>query len=148
MSSFKGSYIYAVDSKGRISLPARLRKSLSPEANESFTITRGFEKCLFVYPLDEWTRLEQNLRALSPYDPHDRLFMRRLLENATESQLDGQARITIPQQLLGYAEIRDEVRIIGTLDKIELWNPQVYDEYIALQSESYEEIAAKVMRRV
>jgi MraZ protein len=101
-----------------------------------------------VYPLDEWTRLEQNLRALSPYDPHDRLFMRRLLENATESQLDGQARITIPQQLLGYAEIRDEVRIIGTLDKIELWNPQVYDEYIALQSESYEEIAAKVMRRV
>jgi MraZ protein len=145
MSSFKGSYTYAVDNKGRVNLPAHLRKYVSPEANETFIITRGFEKCLFVYPLDEWGKLEEKLRELSSYNPQDRLFMRVLLEYAKESQLDGQARITIPQQLIEYAGIRDEVRVIGVLEKIELWNPKIYEEYLTSQSESYETIAAKVM---
>lgn len=145
MSSFKGSYVYSVDNKGRINLPANLRKYVSPDANETFVVTRGFEKCLFVYPFDEWNKLEQRLRDLSAYNPQDRLFMRVLLEYAKESQLDGQARITIPQQLLEYAGIQNEVHIIGVLEKIELWNPKVYQEYITAQSESYESIAAKVM---
>jgi MraZ protein len=147
MSSFKGSYTYSVDNKGRVNLPANLRKYVSPEANETFVITRGFEKCLFVYPLDEWNKLEQHLRSLSSYNPQDRLFMRVLLEYAKESQLDGQARITIPQQLLDYAGIKNEVRIIGVLDKIELWHPKIYEEYLSSQSESYESIAARVMER-
>ena len=145
MSSFKGSFIYSVDNKGRLNLPANLRKYVSPDASETFVITRGFEKCLFVYPFDEWSKLEQRLRELSAYNPQDRLFMRVLLEYAKESQLDGQARITIPQQLVDYAGIKNEVRVIGVLEKIELWNPKVYDDYMATQSESYESIAAKVM---
>lgn len=145
MSSFKGSYTYSVDNKGRVNLPANLRKYVSPEANETFVITRGFEKCLFVYPQDEWNKLEQHLRELSSYNPQDRLFMRVLLEYAKESQLDGQARIAIPQQLLDYGGIQNEVRIIGVLDKIELWNPKVYEEYLSSQAESYESIAARVM---
>jgi len=146
MSSFKGSYMYAVDDKGRVNLPAKLRKYVSPEANETFVITRGFEKCLFVYPIDEWNKMEENLRNLSSYDPEHRRFIRSLLELASESQLDTQARLTIPQELREYASIQNEVRIIGTLDKIELWNPQEYGEYKNSQPESYESIAAKVMR--
>lgn len=146
MSSFKGSYMYAVDEKGRISLPAKLRKYVSPEANETFVITRGFEKCLFVYPADEWNKLEANLRGLSSYDPEHRRFIRTLLELASESQLDGQARLSIPQELREYANIENEVRVIGTLDKIEFWNPKVYDDYKDGHSEPYESIAAKVMR--
>ena len=64
MSSFKGSYAYSVDSKGRFNIPAKLRKYVSPDANDTFVITRGYEKCLFVYPLDEWARLEQSIRLL------------------------------------------------------------------------------------
>ena len=146
MSSFKGSYTYAVDDKGRVNLPAKLRKYVSPEANETFVVTRGFEKCLFVYPIDEWNKLEHNLRNLSSYDPEHRRFIRALLELASESQLDAQARLSIPQELREYANIESEVRIIGTLDKIELWNPKVYDDYRNNQQEPYENIAAKVMR--
>lgn len=138
--------MYAVDDKGRVNLPAKLRKYVSPEANETFVITRGFEKCLFVYPIDEWNKMEENLRNLSSYDPEHRRFIRSLLELASESQLDTQARLTIPQELREYASIQNEVRIIGTLDKIELWNPQEYGEYKNSQPESYESIAAKVMR--
>ena len=146
MSSFKGSYTYSVDEKGRVNLPAKLRKYVSPESNDTFVITRGFEKCLFVYPVDEWNKLEQNLRSLSSYDPEHRRFIRALLELASESQLDGQARLSIPQELREYASIESEVRIIGTLDKIELWDPKIYEEYKKNQPEPYESIAAKVMR--
>ncbi|HMD14470.1 MAG TPA: division/cell wall cluster transcriptional repressor MraZ [Bacteroidota bacterium] len=146
MSSFKGSYTYSVDDKGRINLPAKLRKYVSPEANETFVVTRGFEQCLYVYPVDEWNKLEQNLRNLSNYDAEHRRFVRTLLELASEGQLDGQSRLSIPQELREYANIREDVRIIGTLDKIELWNPKIYEEYKRSQSEPYESIAAKVMR--
>ncbi len=146
MSSFKGSYMYAVDEKGRVNLPAKLRKYVSPDANDTFVITRGFEKCLFIYPVDEWNKLEENLRNLSSYDPEHRRFIRTLLELASESQLDGQARLSIPQELREYANIQDQVRVIGTLDKIELWNPSVYEEYRNGQPESYESIAARVMK--
>ncbi len=146
MSSFKGSYMYAVDDKGRVSLPAKLKKYVSPEANETFVITRGFEKCLFVYPVDEWNKLEATLRNLSNYDPEHRLFIRSMLELASESTLDGQSRLSIPQELREYASIKDEARIIGTLDKIELWNPQIYEDYKNSQPESYETIASRVMK--
>ena len=146
MSSFKGSYSYSVDNKGRVNLPSKLRKYVSPEANDTFIVTRGFEKCLFIYPSDEWNKLEQRLRVLSSYDPEHRYFMRSLLELAWESQLDSQARLFIPQELREYAEIANEVRIIGTLDKIEVWSPVVYDEYKKNQTETYDSIAAKVMK--
>jgi MraZ protein len=147
MSSFRGSYSYSVDSKGRVNLPAKLRKNVSPEANDSFIITRGFEKCLFVYPSDEWNKLEQNLRVLSTYNPEHRLFLRSLLDLVFECQLDSQARIFIPQELRDYAGIDGEVRIIGVLDKIEIWNPKIYQEYMASQTDTYETIAAKVMKQ-
>jgi len=146
MSSFKGSYMYSVDDKGRVSLPAKLRKYVSPDANDTFVVTRGFEQCLFVFPIDEWNKLESNLRGLSPYDPEHRRFIRAILELAQESQLDTQQRISIPPELRDYADIQNEVRIIGTLDKIELWNPKIYEEYKISQPESYENIAAKIMQ--
>ncbi len=146
MSSFKGSYSYSVDSKGRINIPAKLRKYVSPDANDTFVINRGFEKCLFVYPLDEWNKLEQSIRGLSPSDSKHRFFTRTLLQYATESQLDGQARIIIPQQLLQFAGIKDEVLILGVLERIEVWNPKFYEEYLKSQAEDYETVAEMVLK--
>ncbi len=146
MSSFKGSYSYSVDSKGRINIPAKLRKYVSPDANDTFVITRGFEKCLFVYPLDEWNKLEQSIRGLSPSDSKHRFFTRTLLQYATESQLDGQARVIIPQQLLQFVGIKDEVLILGVLERIEVWNPKFYEEYLKSQAEDYETVAEMVLK--
>ena len=145
LSSFKGSYSYSVDSKGRINIPAKLRKYVSPDANDTFIVTRGFEKCLFVFPADEWAKVEKDLRALSQYNPEHRAFIRTILELAFEDTLDSQARISLPQELRAYASIEGEVRIIGALEKIEIWSPAVYDEYKKGLADSYEAIAAKVM---
>ena len=146
MSSFKGSYLYAVDSKGRVNLPVKLRKHISSEVNDAFVVTRGFDKCLFVYPMDEWNKFERGLKNLSPYDPDHRRFSRIMLDPATECSLDAQARLTIPPELRTYAEIKNEVRIIGILERIELWNPAIYEDYKNSSQESYESIAARVMR--
>jgi MraZ protein len=147
MSSFKGSYAYSVDSKGRINIPAKLRKYVSPDANDTFIITRGYEQCLFVYPLDEWNKLEQSIRELTTTNPKHRFFMRTLLEKATESQLDGQSRITIPKELLQFAAIENEVLILGVLERIEVWDPKVYQEYQKAQAESYENVAQTVLQK-
>ena len=147
MSSFKGSYAYSVDSKGRINIPAKLRKYVSPEANDTFVITRGYEKCLSVYPLDEWNKLEEAIRQLSSTNPKHRFFARTLLESATESQLDAQSRITIPKELLQFAAIENEVLILGVLERIEVWNPKEYKNYRSGQDESYENVAQTVLQK-
>ena len=147
MSAFKGSYEYSVDNKGRINIPAKLKKYVSPEANDSFTVTRGFEKCLYVYPKDEWEKLEDSIRDLSPTNAQHRFFMRMLLQQAVESQLDGQSRITIPKDLLQFASIESEVLILGVLEHIEVWNPGEYKKYLATQKNSYEDVAQTVLQK-
>lgn len=147
MSSFKGSYGYSVDTKGRINIPAKLRKYVSPEANDTFVITRGYEQCLFVYPLDEWSGLEQSIRQLSPSNTQHRFFTRALLQHAIESQLDGQSRLTIPKELLQFARIQDQVLVLGVMERIELWNPSIHQEYVNSQVDSYESIAQKVFQK-
>jgi MraZ protein len=147
MSSFKGSYEYSVDAKGRVNIPAKLRKYVSPEANETFVITRGYERCLFLYPLDEWGVLEQSIRQLTSSNAQHRLFTRTLLQYATECPLDAQSRISVPKELLQFAGLEDQVLILGVLEHIEIWNPNTHEEYLNSQTESYESIAQKVFQR-
>jgi MraZ protein len=145
MSSFKGTYRFSVDSKGRVNIPSKLRKSLSDEIKDYFVVTRGFDKCVYVFPLDEWAKTEEELQKLSDYDSDDRLFSRLMYENATDVQLDSQARIVIPVELRQHANIEGDILIIGNRNKIELWNPKVYEDYKTKQTESYESVAGKVM---
>lgn len=147
MSSFKGRYSYSVDNKGRIALPAKLRKNVSPTANDTFIITRGFEQCLFVYPQDEWQKVEEAVRGLSPSNPQHRFFVRTLLQWATDVQLDGQARITTPQDLLKFAGIENEVLILGVMERVEIWNPKIYEQYMNNQPATYETVAESVLRQ-
>lgn len=142
---FSGSFLYSLDSKNRLSIPAKLRKNLQPESKDSFVITQGFEKCLDLYPQDEWQNIAQRLRQLNPFDPDQRKFIRTFLQYATDVEMDTQARIIIPQTHIHLASIEKEVFILGTMDKIELWNPKVYDDYSAGTPGNYEQLAAKVM---
>lgn len=142
---FRGQFKYSVDSKGRISIPAKLRKHITAEANDSFVMTQGTATCIDIYPLDQWQLFEQKLLKLNPFDPQDSKFIRMISQHATEDTWDSQSRILIPKNLLEYAKIEKEVLILGALKKIEVWNPKVYEEYINQSPETYEEIAAKVM---
>lgn len=147
MSSFKGSFNYTVDSKGRINIPAKMRKNLSPDANESFVITRGFENCIFVYPNDEWAKREAELAKLQQTNRDDRLFTRLLLQYAADVELDGQHRIVLTKELMEYAKISGDVLILGVFDRIEVWNPEEYKKYLEAQSKDYVTVAENVFEK-
>lgn len=142
---FIGQHTYSIDSKGRISIPAKLRKQIPPEANDTIVMTRGLSKCIALYPLDEWKRIEENLLKLNEFQPDEVRFIRMFTQYATEDVMDSQSRILIPPLLIEYAQIEKEVLIIGALKTIEVWNPKLYDDYQKQSQLTYEEIAAKVM---
>jgi MraZ protein len=146
MSSFKGSFTYTVDSKGRINIPAKMRKNLSPEANNSFVITRGYEQCIFLYPHDEWLKMENEIRKLQQTDPQHRFFTRMLMQYATDAELDGQSRIILPKELVHFANIENDVFILGAFERIEVWNPALFEQYLNSQQEDYNNVAAKVFK--
>ncbi len=142
---FKGQFSYSIDSKGRISIPAKLRKHVTAEANDTFVMTQGTAACIDIYPLDQWQQFEEKLLKLNPFNPMEAKFIRMIMQHASDDTLDAQSRILIPQNLIEYAKIDKEVLILGALKKIEVWNPQVYEEYLKQSDETYESIAAKVM---
>lgn len=144
---FIGSFTYSIDSKNRISIPAKLRKYLLPESNNTFFITRGIEKCIDLYPQNQWNELVEKLIKLNQFNKQDAMFTRIFLQKATEDTLDSQYRLLLPTNLIEYAEIEKEVFILGAVSKIEIWNPAVYDKYLEEQAQSFEEVAEKVMTR-
>ncbi|CAM3208866.1 division/cell wall cluster transcriptional repressor MraZ [Rhodothermus bifroesti] len=145
MAGFKGQAEYAVDEKGRVAIPAKMRAVLKPEAKGTFVVTRGFERCIFAYPLDRWAHMEAQMMSLNLYHREVRDFVRLILRWAEEVVLDKQGRIVLPKPLMEYADITDRALIIGALDHIEIWNPVVFDQYVNAQPADYETLAEQVM---
>ena len=147
MASFKGTYDYTVDTKGRVNIPARFRRTLPAGDKKTFVITRGADGCIDVWPLHEWADREAKLKSLSGNQKDHRLMVRLLLQDASESQFDSQGRISIPPPLLDKAKIGKDVKILGALDHIELWNPDTYDSYLRDNAESYETVIERIALR-
>ena len=98
--------------------------------------------------MDTWKELAaEHLNKLNQFDPKEAMFIRMFLQEAAEDNLDSQSRLLIPKSLIEYAEIKNEVFILGAVKKIEVWNPDVYESYIKENLQSYEEIAKDVMKR-
>lgn len=128
MPSFKGQYEHSVDSKGRVAFPAKLRKALSPEANEGFTIIRGLESCLYLYPNDEWEKVESKLYKVNSFKKRERTVIRNILRHAEDLVLDKQNRISLPGTLADFSNIGSSVVFIGMGKYIEIWNPENLDK--------------------
>lgn len=145
MASFKGQAAFSVDNKGRVAIPAKMRGALSPSAKNTFTMTRGFERCVFLYPLDAWEKMEGEIAGLNMYSRQSRDFVRTILMWADEVALDAQGRIPLSRPLMDFAGITERALIIGALDHIEIWDPDVFASYLEQQPADYETLAERVM---
>lgn len=145
MAAFKGQAEYSVDSKGRLAIPAKMRSALNPEAKSTFTLTRGFEKSIFAYSLDHWERVEEELSDLNMYRKEARNLVRMVMMWAEEVSLDAQGRISLPKTLMDFAGIKDRALVIGSLNKIEIWDPETFTRHLDDQEEGYEQLAERVM---
>lgn len=144
MAFFKGQETYSIDNKGRVNIPVKMRKSISPEANDTFAITRGLDKCITAYPIDEWKRYEEKFADLNQYDEKNRYFLRMLLMWSEEVSLDAQQRISLSRKLMDFAGIDGKVMIVGMGDHIEFWNPDEFELYLTRYDDSYEKVAEQV----
>ena len=126
--SFTGEYNNSLDEKNRLNIPAKFRKTLDPVNDRTFVLTRGFDQCLLLYPLNEWQEVETQLSQLSSIRSRDRDFVRSITRHAIPVQFDGQGRIQIPEALIIFSGIQKDVNVIGMIKKIELWDPAVLNE--------------------
>jgi MraZ protein len=148
MTIFHGEYECRIDDKGRIILPAGLKKQLSPETQDKFIINRGFENCLTMYPLNEWTEISKEVNQLNLFIKDNRIFARNFNRGATELQLDTSNRVLIPKTLLDYARIQKDLILSAYSNRIEVWAKEEYEEHLKMSDEEYSNLAEKVMGRL
>lgn len=145
MAFFKGQEIYSIDNKGRVNIPSKMRKAMSPDADDTFVVTRGTDNCIYAYPLDEWKKYEERLQSLDQHDEENRLFLRMVLMWSEEVKMDAQQRISLPKKLTDHAKIEKAVAIVGMVDRIEFWDPARFEDYMSGAAATYEDVAKKVM---
>jgi MraZ protein len=146
--SFTGEFCNSIDQKNRLSIPAKFRNSLDQENDKIFVLSKGFDECLFLYPLEEWKIVEEQLSSLSSIRDKNRNFIRKITRHANYVRYDSQGRIAIPEILLNYANISKEALIIGVVKKIEIWDKKTLLNYENqknfLSDEDFEELANKI----
>ena len=127
---FMGEYSPALDDKGRVAIPVKLRKAFGEEnLIEKLLVTHGFDRCLMAFRENEWDVFVEKLMKLPQSDPKNRMAVRFIVGGASECELDKQGRMLIPSNLLKYADIKSDLVILGLSDKIEIWSKDVYENY-------------------
>ena len=145
MANLLGEYKCRRDDKSRILVPAALLRQIAPEAEQKFVINRGFERCLVLYPMDEWIQISDEFRKLNLYRKKDREFMRYFQRGATELALDGNNRLLLPKTLLGYAGIDKDIILFAYSNRIEVWDAETYRNLLTDEPDDFANLAEEVM---
>ena len=142
---FYGEFEHSIDRKGRLILPAKFREVAKNQFVEKFFLTRGLDKCLFMFSEEEWRSQENKFKTMSFTKQQPRIFNRLFFSGAVEVSFDKQGRILLPQYLKDFAEIKKEVVIVGVSSRVEIWAKNLWHDFYANNRQSFEEIAEKLM---
>jgi MraZ protein len=130
LPAFSGKYYYTVDPKGRIIIPAPFREIITSNYSAKLFITNApFDKCLHIYPMEEWNKLQEQVRTKPRSDQAIRFFLRRVIASAIETEMDRQGRVLIPVSLREDASINSNIVMAGQIDRIELWDRSEWDTW-------------------
>ena len=137
---FIGEYQHNIDLKGRVAVPAKFRNKLSGGA----IVTRGLDKCLFLFSTEEWEKLAVKIINLPLTQANSRAFARLMLAGASDCEIDTQGRILIPDYLRKYAGLEKEVVVAGLYNRAEIWERASWNKYKTETEERSEEIAERM----
>ena len=132
-----GEFHQNLDDKNRLIIPSKFRYELGSK----FIVTRGIEKCLFVYPVDEWKKIIEKLNTLPFTNKDARTFMRMFLSGATECELDNNGRVQITGPLMNYASLNKECVVIGVGDRLEIWDQDMFNNFFNDNIENFSDVA-------
>ncbi len=137
---FIGEHQHSLDDKGRLIIPSKFREDLGAE----FVMTKGLDSCLFVYPKNEWSVIEDKLKSLPLTNKDARAFVRFFFSGATECALDKQGRVLIPNNLREHSKLDKDAVVIGVSTRIEIWSKEEWTSYTEDDNLSYDAIAEKM----
>ena len=137
---FLGEYSHTIDEKGRLAIPTKFREDLSSGA----VVTRGIDRCLFLYTKSEWEKLAQKISALPLSQKNTRAFARLMLAGAMDVEVDKQGRVVVPDYLRAYAGIKKKVVVAGLYTRMEIWDAFVWEKYKAETEKGSDEIAEQL----
>jgi MraZ protein len=137
---FIGEYQHSIDPKKRLAVPSKFRNELKNKV----VVTRGLDKCLFIYPMKVWEELAGKLGAIPVGESATRSFVRLMLAGATDVETDKQGRILIPDYLKEYAGLDKNVIIAGIYNRLEIWDETKWNEYKKSAEKNTDEIAEQL----
>lgn len=134
---FIGEYQHSVDEKGRLAIPIKFRTDLLKGA----VVTRGLDRCLFLYPAEAWEELALKLKDLPISQSKSRAFARLMLAGAMDVSVDRQGRVVLPEYLREYANVSKKVVVTGLYDRLEIWDEEAWNKYKNATEKDSNEIA-------
>lgn len=142
MTFFTSQYECKLDAKGRIVLPARVKSQL-PEGDQELVVRKGFEPCLIVYPMVEFKKVFSKISGLNEFNEEYRKLQRNFLSGVVTVELDGNGRFLIPKAMLAYAQIEKDAMLVGTGNKVEIWDPATYEKQLIQDPGELSKLAQK-----
>jgi MraZ protein len=143
MAFFTSEYSCKLDAKGRLVLPSRMKANLPEAASGELFIREGFEPCLELYPLVEYKKIYSKIAGLNEFNAEFRKLQRNFFRGSATVELDSAGRLLIPKSMLQYGKLDKEVVVVGMGNRMEIWNPEVYDEFLINDPQELSELAEK-----
>ena len=141
-----GTFECKADSKGRIMIPANLKKQLAPVSSAGFVIKRAvFQPCLELYPMEEWNQLMDKMKRLNRFNRRNNDFIRRFSAGVRTVEMDTTGRLLIPRDLLSFAGMEKEIVISSAINIVEIWDKDKYEQAIDDAAEDFADLAEQVM---
>ena len=141
-----GTYECKVDAKGRLMVPAALKKQVEPILQEGFVLKRSvFQRCLELYPMEQWNKVMENVNGLNRFEKKNNDFIRRFNAGVKVVEVDTNGRLLIPKDLVNFAEIDKEIVLSSTINMIEIWDKQKYENVIDEAAGDFAVLAEEVM---
>jgi MraZ protein len=140
---FKGTFSHRIDAKGRVPVPAAFRRQLAHGQADRVIVTL-LDQCLAVYPVEEWERLEEQLRGLPAFSRPAKALTRLLMSRAVECELDVQGRILLPGHLRKAAGLGRETVIVGVLNRFEIWSPEAWTAFLRDSDHFLEDLSSEL----
>ncbi|QCK14551.1 division/cell wall cluster transcriptional repressor MraZ [Mangrovivirga cuniculi] len=145
MAFFTSEYEIKLDAKGRLTLPSKLKSGLPESNGGELVLRRGFEQCLILYPMTEWKKIYQKIAGLNEFNEEHRKLQRNFFRGNSVVELDSSGRILIPKPMMSFAELDREAVLVGVGNKIELWNPDIYNNYLIDDQKEFSALAEKYL---
>jgi MraZ protein len=144
MTFFTSEHESKLDAKGRLVLPARIKSQL-PEGESELVIRKGFEQCLILYPTVEFKKVFSKISSLNEFNEEYRKLQRNFLSGVVTVELDTNGRFLLPRNMLSYAQLEKEVLLVGTGNKVEIWNPSIYEKHLINDPGELSKLAEKYL---